>query len=251
VNVEELIPSESEDQPHQLKLDCGSILRAHVVLIATGVAWRKLAVPGAEKFERAGIHYACTSVEVRSHEGTDVAVVGAGNSAGQAAMFLAENCAKKVHMMVRRADLKQGMSEYLAHRILSTPNIEVHFSSEITQVNGDRRIESVDVIDKTTGATSQLPCTAIFVFIGAEPHGSWLPASMARDELGYLQTGSDVVKSGHWPLKDRDPCPLETSLPRVLAGGDVRAGSTKRVGFAVGDGSFAVTCTHRLRTLRV
>jgi thioredoxin reductase (NADPH) len=251
VDVEELIPAESADQPHGLKLDCGSILKAYVVLIATGVTWRRLTVPGAERFERAGIYYACTSVEVRSHEGTEVAVVGAGNSAGQAAMFLAENCASKVHMMVRRADLKQGMSEYLAHRILSTPNIEVHFSSEISEVHGNRRIEKIDVVNKLTGAKSQLPCTAIFVFIGAEPHGSWLPDSIAKDDLGYLLTGGEVSKSGRWPLKDRDPCPLETTLPRVLAGGDVRAGSTKRVGFAVGDGSFAVTCVHRLRTLRV
>ena len=251
VAVQELIPAESQDKPHQLKLDCGALLKAHVVLVATGVAWRTLNVPGAERFERAGIYYACTSVEVRSHEGTEVAVVGAGNSAGQAAMFLAENCAKKVHMIVRRADLKAGMSEYLAHRILSTPNIEMHFSSEVTAVHGQRRMEHIDVIDKMTNTTSQLPSSAIFVFIGAEPHASWLPESIARDDSGYLLTGTEVAKSGQWPLKDRDPCPLETTMPRVLAGGDVRAGSTKRVGFAVGDGSFAVTCTHRLLTLRV
>jgi thioredoxin reductase (NADPH) len=251
VNVQQLIPAQSDDQPHGLKLDCGSTLKAHVVLIATGVTWRRLSVPGAERFERAGIYYACTTVEVRSHEGTEVAVVGAGNSAGQAAMFLAENCASKVHMIVRRPDLDQGMSEYLAHRILSTPNIQVHFSTEITEVHGNRRIEQIDCVNKLTGENSQLPCTAIFVFIGAEPHGNWLPQTIARDDLGYLLTGAEVVKSGRWPRKDRDPCPLETTLPRILAGGDVRAGSTKRVGFAVGDGSFAVTCVHRLRTLRL
>ena len=250
VSVEQLIPAESEDQPHQLKLDCGSIVRAHTVLVATGVTWRKLAVPGAERFERAGIYYACTVVEVRTHEGTDVAVVGAGNSAGQAAMFLAENCAKRVHVLVRRGDLSQGMSEYLSHRVLSTPNITVHFLSEVAEVHGEGRIETIDIVNKTTGVKTTLNCSAIFVFIGAEPHANWLPQSIARDELGYLLTGSDVAKSGQWPLTDRDPCPLETTLPRVLAGGDVRAGSTKRVGFAVGDGSFAVTCVHRLRTVR-
>jgi thioredoxin reductase (NADPH) len=251
IAVEQLIPAESEDQPHQLKLDCGSILRAHVVLIATGVSWRRLTVPGAEHFERAGVYYACTSVEVRTHEQTEVAVVGAGNSAGQAAMFLAENCAKKVHMLVRRADLKQGMSSYLANRILSTRNIAVHFSTEVAEVHGNQRIEQVDVVNNQTGVKTTLGCTAIFVFIGAEPHGKWLPRTIGRDELGYLLTGTDVAKSGHWPLADRDPCPLETTMPRVLAAGDVRAGSTKRVGFAVGDGSLAVTCTHRLRTLKV
>jgi thioredoxin reductase (NADPH) len=250
VNVEEIVPAESDDKPHQLKLDCGTVLRAHVILITTGVTWRKLAVPGAARFERTGIYYACTTVEARMHDGTDVAVVGAGNSAGQAAMFLAENCARKVHMLVRRADLKAGMSEYLANRILSMPKIEVHFCSEVTEVFGNQRIESIDVIDNKTGIKSRLDCSAIFTFIGAEPQGSWLPESIAKDELGYLLTGTDVAKSGRWPLKDRDPCPLETTLPRVLAGGDVRAGSTKRVGFAVGDGSFAVTCVHKLRTIR-
>lgn len=249
-SVEELIPPESPDEPHQLRLDCGGIIRAHVVLIATGVSWRKLSVPGSDRFERAGVYYACTTVEVRTHENTEVAVVGAGNSAGQAAMFLAENCAKKVHMLVRRADLKQGMSEYLAHRILSTANITMHFQTEVTAVHGNGQIESIEIIDNSTKAKSRLNCSAVFVFIGAEPHGTWLPKSILRDELGYLVTGADVAKSGRWPLKQRDPCPLETSIPGVLAGGDVRAGSTKRVGFAVGDGSFAVTCAHRLRTIR-
>lgn len=250
ISVLELIPAESEDQPHQLRLDCGSIIRAHVVLIATGVTWRRLTVPGAEKFERHGIYYACTSVEVKTHEDTEVAVVGGGNSAGQAAMFLAENCAKRVHLLIRRADISSGMSSYLANRVLSTPKITVHFSTEVAEVHGDRRIEGIDVIHNITKNKTRLNCTAIFVFIGAEPHGKWLPESIARDELGYLLTGTEVAKSGKWPLSHRDPCPLETTMPRVLAAGDIRAGSTKRVGFAVGDGSFAVTCTHRLRTIR-
>ncbi len=250
ISVMQLIPAESEDQPHQLRLDCGSIIRAHVVLVATGVSWRRLTVPGAEKFERHGIYYACTSVEVRTHEETEVAVVGGGNSAGQAAMFLAENCAKRVHLLIRRADLNQGMSSYLANRIMGTKKITVHFSTEVAEVHGDRRIDSIDVVNNATKEKTQLNCTAVFVFIGAEPHGTWLPTSIARDELGYLLTGTDVAKSGKWPLSHRDPCPLETTMPRVLAAGDIRAGSTKRVGFAVGDGSFAVTCTHRLRTLR-
>jgi thioredoxin reductase (NADPH) len=251
ISVEELIPAELEDQPHQLRMDCGAVVKAHVVLVSTGVTWRRLDVPGADKFERAGVYYACTSVEIRSHEKTEVAVVGAGNSAGQAAMFLAENCAKHVHMLVRRADLNQGMSSYLANRILSTPNITVHFSTEVSEVHGDRRMECIDVINKVTQQKCRLNCSAVFVFIGAEPHAAWLPESVARDELGYLMTGTDVIKSGQWPLKHREPCALETTIPRVLAGGDVRAGSTKRVGFAVGDGSYAVTCVHRLRTLRV
>jgi thioredoxin reductase (NADPH) len=108
-------------------------------------------------------------------------------------------------------------------------------------------VESVQLADSATNQTENLECRGIFVFIGAEPHADWLPESVLRDPQGYVLTGTEVVRSGKWPLTDRDPCPLETTLPRLLAGGDLRSGSTKRVGFAVGDGSLAVTCTHRLR----
>jgi thioredoxin reductase (NADPH) len=243
VDVEKLEPI---DDALRLQLSCGTTLDAQVVLVATGVRWRKLDVPGSEPFERQGIYYACTSVEAFLHQGQDVAVVGAGNSAGQAAMFLAERCARTVHLLVRRPEFGPGMSGYLADRIRAQPNITVHTGVEISAVHGSRRIESADLRHKD-GSTSNLPLSAIFVFIGAEPHATWLPDSVARDELGYLLTGADAKKSGRWPLHDREPTPLETSLPRVLAGGDVRAGSTKRVGFAVGDGSLAVTCAHRIR----
>jgi thioredoxin reductase (NADPH) len=233
---------------HVLKLDCGAAIDAQVVLVATGMHWRKLEVPGADRFERAGVYYACTSVEAFLHQGQDVAVVGAGNSAGQAAMFLAEHCARKVHLMVRRETFGPGMSEYLAKRILAQHNIEVHTGTEISAVHGERRIEALDLKHKG-GSTSSVEANAVFVFIGADPGATWLPDSVARDNLGYLLTGVDAMKSGRWPLKDREPCPLETTLPGVLAGGDVRAGSTKRVGFAVGDGSLAVTCVHRLRAV--
>ena len=119
----------------------------------------------------------------------------------------------------------------------------------VSAVHGDRRIKSIDLRHKG-GRASSLDLSAVFVFIGAEPHASWLPGTIARDELGYLLTGAEALRSGRWPLTDREPVPLETSLPRVLAGGDVRAGSTKRVGFAVGDGSLAVTCAHRIRGAR-
>jgi thioredoxin reductase (NADPH) len=141
------------------------------------------------------------------------------------------------------------MSDYLADRIRSTANIEVHTGVQVSEVHGERRIESAD-LKHSDGRTSSIDINAIFVFIGAEPHAQWLPESIARDEHGYLLTGVDAECSGRWPLKDRDPAPLETTLPRLLAGGDVRAGSTKRVGFAVGDGSLAVTCVHRIRTVR-
>jgi thioredoxin reductase (NADPH) len=208
-----------------------------------------LEAEGADRFMGAGIYYACTTVEADLYDGTDVAVVGAGNSAGQAVMFLAECCpTRKVHMLIRRT-LGPGMSEYLANRIRATVNVVVHEQTEIDKVFGNHRLDAIELMHHATTPQRQLPCSAVFVFIGAEPSVEWLPAEIARDAKGYLLTGTDVVRSGLWPLADRDPCPLETTLPGVLAAGDVRAGSTKRVGFAVGDGSLAVTCAHRLLSI--
>jgi thioredoxin reductase (NADPH) len=188
----------------------------------------------------------------------DVAVVGAGNSAGQAAMFLAECCAdRRVHLLVRKK-LGPGMSSYLVGRIRAAANITVHEGVQIAEVHGKNRLKSVTLVAHhpegeglRPGETGEdLPVAAVFVFIGAEPGCAWLPDSIARDKLGYILTGTDALRSGHWPLKDREPCPLETTVPGILAAGDIRAGSTKRVGFAVGDGSLAVTCVHKLTAIR-
>lgn len=250
ISVERLECAATPLTPHTLHLDCGSQIRAFTVLLACGIRWRKLEAEGAERFVGAGIHHACTSVEAMLYDGKDVAIVGAGNSAGQAAMFLAECCrGRRVHMLVRNR-LGPGMSEYLAIRIRSTDNITVHEGVEISAVQGDQRIESVELRSKQSADRLRLPCTAVFVFIGADPAAAWLPESIARDKLGYVLTGTDAVHSGLWPLTDREPCPLETTVPGILAAGDIRSGSTKRVGFAVGDGSLAVTCAHRLRSLR-
>ena len=244
------------------------MLKARTVLIAAGVRWRKLDAAGAERFESAGIHYACTSVEAILYDAQDVAVVGAGNSAGQAAMFLAECCRDRtVHLLVRKR-LGPGMSEYLVGRIRATPNIKLHEGVEV--VGRPRRrggwkaspcgssipTAPAKVGDATDGEASSampsetLPLAAAFVFIGAEPGCHWLPEGVARDKLGYILTGIDALRSGRWPLTDREPCPLETTVPGILAAGDIRAGSTKRVGFAVGDGSLAVTCVHKLTAIR-
>jgi thioredoxin reductase (NADPH) len=248
VNVQslELAPAEPPDAPHKLRLDCGATIATHTILVATGAYWRKLEAVNADRFLQAGVYYACTAVEGYLYKGQDVAVVGAGNSAGQAVMFLAEQCASTVHLIIRGPALGPGMSEYLAERIRATKNVKVYTETEIAEVHGTYRIDAV-TLKKKTGETSRVPMGAVFVFIGAEPNVRWLPEGIAQDKLGYLLTGVDVVRAGVWPLKDREPCPLETSLPRVLAAGDVRSGSTKRVGFAVGDGSLAVTCAHRLR----
>jgi thioredoxin reductase (NADPH) len=258
VAVERLEPAASPTDAHELYLDCGNVLRARTVLLAAGVRWRKLEAPGAERFEAAGIHYACTSVEAILYDQQDAVVVGGGNSAGQAAMYLAECCRDRtIHLLVRRR-LGSGMSDYLVGRILAAPNIRLHEGVEIAEVHGERRLESVTLRAAHSGEASPsadepretLRVGAVFVFIGAEPGCGWLPPSVARDKLGYILTGIDALRSGLWPLTDREPCPLETSVPGILAAGDIRAGSTKRVGFAVGDGSLAVTCVHRLTAIR-
>jgi thioredoxin reductase (NADPH) len=234
-----------EDGRYALPLDCGAVITARVVLIAAGVVWRKLEAQNAARFERAGIYYACTSIEATMHDQTDVAVVGGGNSAGQAAMFLTECCpARKVHIMVR-SNLSKNMSEYLTSRILAHPNIIVYENTTIETVNGEAHIESIETQTKG-GEKKTIPVSAVFVFIGAEPSHSWLPKAIERDDKGFLKAGIDALSSGKWPLKDREPCPLETTMPNVLVAGDIRSGSTKRVGFAVGDGSQAVTCVHVL-----
>lgn len=250
VSVEKLTPAKMVDDLHVLHLDCGTEIRSRVVLLALGVYWRRLEATGAERFLGAGIYYACTTVEADLYDGTDVAVVGAGNSAGQAVMFLAECCpSRKVHLLIRRT-LGPGMSEYLSNRIKATANVVVHEQTEIQSVGGSQRMEEIVLRNNATAAECSIPCSAVFVFIGAVPSADWLPAEIGRDANGYLLTGTDVVRSGLWPRTDRDPCPLETTLPGVLAAGDIRAGSTKRVGFAVGDGSLAVTCAHRLLSIQ-
>jgi thioredoxin reductase (NADPH) len=150
------------------------------------------------------------------------------------------------------------MSEYLIGRIRAAHNIVLHGGVEIASFHGEKRLESVTLRafkpnsseSQSEGSGKTLPISAAFVFIGADPECSWLPETIARDSLGYIMTGIDALRSGHWPLKDREPCPLETTIPGILAAGDIRTGSTKRVGFAVGDGSLAVTCVHKLVTIR-
>jgi len=261
VTVERIEPSRSSNDFHTLYLDCGTELRARTVLVAAGVRWRKLEAEGVARFESAGVHYACTSVEAMLYDNLDVAVVGAGNSAGQAAMFLSDCCrARTVHLLVRRR-LGPDMSNYLIGRIRAAPNIVLHEGVEVAAIHGEQRLEGVSLrafdpdgashdTERPSEAAEAMPVSAVFVFIGADPGCTWLPEAMARDRLGYILTGVDALRSGRWPLTDREPCPLETTIPRILAAGDIRAGSTKRVGFAVGDGSLAVTCVHKLIDIR-
>jgi thioredoxin reductase (NADPH) len=245
VAVERLNTAAGPDGAHVLHLDCGTDLVARTVLVAAGVQWRRLDAEGADRFDGAGIHYACTSVEAVLYDNQDVAVVGGGNSAGQAAVYLSQCCqSRTVHLLVR-SRLGTSMSDYLVGRISATPNIVIHEGASIASVEGKPRLEQI-----TLKSGETLPAGAVFVFIGSDPGCTWLPDTIVRDKLGYILTGMDAFQSGRWPLKDREPCPLETTIPGILAAGDIRAGSTKRVGFAVGDGSLAVTCVHKLIAIR-
>jgi thioredoxin reductase (NADPH) len=247
VEIKNITPSDTIGGYHQLILDCGAKIKAKSVLIATGMKWRKLEAINAERFERAGVYYACTSIEAVLHDHSDVGVVGAGNSAGQAAVYLTECCpGRKVHIFAR-GKLGPNMSQYLVDRILSQPNIIVHENTSVTAIIGEQAIEEIEI--DCLGKRSKLPINAVFVFIGADPGANWLPEAIARDEKGFVLTGAEALQSAKWPLKNRPPSRSETTLPGVFAAGDVRSGSTKRVGFAVGDGSQCIACIHELLAL--
>jgi thioredoxin reductase (NADPH) len=231
------------DQEFALSLCTGQAARARSVLVATGVSYRQLDLDGCRELEGSGVYYAATSVEARVCHNSTAVVLGGGNSAGQAAMYLAEH-ARDVKIVIRGGDLHKSMSEYLCRRIELARNIEVLKHCEIVDAQGNGEIECVRLRNNETGQEQSIDCAALFIFIGAKPHTDWLPKEIKLDDKGYVLTGALVKDTGLWQ-ESRDPCELETTLPGVLAAGDVRAGTTKRCGFAVGDGSLAVACVHR------
>ncbi|WP_035127346.1 FAD-dependent oxidoreductase [Conexibacter woesei] len=227
-----------------IRLASGQALETRAVVIATGARYRKLEVPRLEDFESNSVYYAATLVEAQWCAGAPVVVVGGGNSAGQATTFLARH-ATEVHLVLREDDLEVNMSRYLADRIRALPNVRVHRHLEVRELLGDHRLEAVVVEDRHSGARSRLDAEALFVFIGAEPHTEWLRGVVALDEGGYVITGAEGEEDGRRALL------LETNRPGVLAVGDVRSGSIKRVASAVGEGSMAVRLVHEhLGTLR-
>lgn len=235
------------DGVHRLQLSADQSITSRCVLVASGVSYRQLDLPGCTRFEGAGVYYAATSVEARVCENSTAVVVGGGNSAGQAAMYLAEH-AGAVKLLIRGDDLRKSMSEYLCGRIENHPNIELLKHTEVAEILGDRSVSSVRLVNNQTGDIEQLECAGLFIFIGARPHTDWLPDEVLLDEKGFVLTGSsfmvDEKHRSHWQL-DRPPCDLESTVPGIMACGDVRSGTTKRCGFAVGDGSLAVACVHR------
>lgn len=223
-------------------LDGNETVTAKCLLIATGADYRRLGVGGSERFEGTGVYYAATLAEAQLCGGYEVIVVGGGNSAGQAAVFLAGH-ASRVLLLLRGDDLYKRMSSYLARRIEQTSKIELVYNTTILRMNGDTHLRSVDIVDSKTGQERTIETPGVFSFIGAEPRTSWLPPEIERDSKGFVQTGAELARSPHW-TSARQPFLLETSRPNVFAAGDVRSGSVKRVASAVGEGAMAVQFVH-------
>ena len=231
---------------HAVALDGGDVVRARTLILATGVAWRKLPIEGVDRLIGKGVHYGTARSEAGAAHGLDVCLVGAGNSAGQAAIHLSSH-ARQVTLLVRGAALEDSMSRYLIEQLATKPNIAVELRTELRAVHGELRLTAIDVVDGATGEVRRRDCGGLFIFIGADAETDWLPAQIARDERGYLLTGDELQKAGIWSLK-RDPYLLETSAPGVFACGDVRLSPVKRVAAAVGEGSMAIAFVHRFLT---
>jgi thioredoxin reductase (NADPH) len=233
--------------PYAVEVDDGARVAARAIVIATGAAYRRLPLADVLRFEGNGVYYAATFMEQQLCRDEDVIVVGAGNSAGQAAVFLSGAC-RRVHMLVRGEGLGDTMSRYLIQRIEGNPKIALRTRTEITALDGDGHLERVEWTDRRSGRAETHPVRHVFTMTGADPCTAWLHGCVALDEKGFVKTGPDITReeltASRWPL-ERAPYLLETSLPGVFAVGDVRAGNVKRVASAVGEGSIAVSFVHR------
>jgi thioredoxin reductase (NADPH) len=225
-----------------LRLDGGETVTSKCLLISTGADYRMLDVEGCKLFEGCGVYYAATPNEAQLCRGKDVVVVGGGNSAGQAAVFLAAHT-RRVYLAIRGDNLYASMSAYLARRIADTPNIEVLLNSEVRRMVGDGYLKAVEIVNNKTGEVRTLETPGLFSFIGAVPRTDWLPPEIEKDDKAFIRTGAALSQSSHWTA-GRQPFLLETSRPGVFAAGDARSGSIKRVASAVGEGAMAVQFVH-------
>ncbi len=225
-----------------LHLDGGETVTGKCLIISTGAEYRRLGVEGCEPLEGLGVYYAATPSEAKLCQGSEVVVVGGGNSAGQGAVYLS-SVARKVYLVVRSDNLGKSMSSYLVQRIDQTPNIEVRLDAEVAGLAGDGRLDEVQIVDKKSAKGQTIKTPALFSFIGAVPRTDWLPPEVERDAKGFVLTGPTLAKSAHWSRK-RSPYLLETSRAGIFAAGDVRSGSVKRVASAVGEGAMAVQFVH-------
>ena len=245
--TEVLAPAEAtaliaEGEYRIVRLSNGQELAAHSVVIAAGVQWRRLGVPGMDRLTGAGIYYGAAITEASSCQDEAVYIVGGANSAGQAAVYFSE-VARSVRMIVRGESLSKSMSHYLVERIATIPNISVIPNSEVVAVEGKDQLEEITVQHHDTGNAEKLPARALFIFIGAEPRTEWLEGVVRRDANGFLITGANLLRDGKRPTgwtPDRDPYLLETSVPGVFAVGDVRDGAVRRVANSVGEGSIVL-----------
>src|SRR5581483_7489212 len=237
-----------ERRPYRVQLESGGEVRARSIVIASGVQYRKPALEDLEQFEGRGVYYGATFVESQLCAGDDVVIVGGGNSAGQAAVYLAAG-ARRVYVLVRSSGLAQSMSRYLSRRIELTPNIELLTHTEIVALLGAGRLEKVRWRNNQTGATEERDIPHVFLMTGAAPNSAWLDGCLTLDDKGFVKTGPELnaedLAAARWTLA-RPPFLLETSLPGVFAVGDIRDGSVKRVASAVGEGSIAISFVHQV-----
>jgi thioredoxin reductase (NADPH) len=237
---------ETRGPVHAVLFDGSGEIETRALIVATGVSYRRLDAVGLEKLTGRGVYYGATASEASQCQGDDVYVVGAANSAGQAALNLAR-FAKRVVLVVRAATLGDSMSLYLVDRILSAPNVEVRYRSEVVACRGDGHLEALTLAYRDSGEQEEVPASWLYVFIGASPHTEWLGPDVVRDDKGFIVTGQELLAPGldhRWPLA-RAPFALETSVPGVFAAGDVRLDSMKRVASAVGEGAMSVYLVHR------
>src|SRR5262249_1868279 len=227
----------------EVYLDEGDVVRAGTIILACGVSWRRLEIEGFERLAGKGISYGAVRSEASNVRGLDVHIIGAGNSAGQAAMVFSRD-ARSVTILYRGKSLEKSMSSYLVEQLATRSNIDVRFSTEVVAAYGEDALEAIELQDTATGETSRHPSGGAFIFIGADAETGWLPAEIALDGRGYVLTGADVKAAGGWHLS-RDPYLLETSVSGVFACGDVRSGPVKRVAAAVGEGSMAIAFVHQ------
>ena len=227
----------------QLHLDGGDVLRARTIILACGVSWRRLQAEGMDRLAGKGISYGAARSEAANTHGMDVHIIGAGNSAGQAAMFFS-TYARSVTILCRGDKLEKSMSQYLIDQLAKRANIHTRLGTEVAAVHGESSLEAIDLRDRESGEITRHDSGGMFIFIGADAQTGWLPDEIALDQRGFVLTGSDMQGAGHWKL-DRDPYLLETSVPGIFACGDVRFGPVKRVAAAVGEGSMSIAFVHQ------
>jgi thioredoxin reductase (NADPH) len=229
---------------HEIKLSNGEVATGRTVVIATGAKYRRLDVPRLDEFEGGGVYYAATQAEAQLCAGDPVVIVGGGNSAGQAAVFLSRQVLQ-CRLLIRGGDLGKSMSRYLVDQIERNSSIEVVRNAQVVELHGERELEAVTITDTRSGERSQCAARALFVFIGASPHTEWLHGQLATDRAGFLLTGRDVQSDDLAEYDGDQPLFLETSRPGIFGVGDVHSGSIKRVASAVGEGSMAVRLVHQ------